>query len=170
MHAMTVFRKRVPLAVALVLLAGAVVADSGGVPLPSIPKGKGAQCVEPTPVIRRDHMVFLLHQRDETMHAGVRTKRHSLNECIECHVSVDEEGRTIPIDAPGQFCATCHTYAGVSIDCFQCHATTPDSGSHPPASATQAFSNTHGTGRPQSALGSAVLGSELASAGEEGSQ
>ncbi len=159
-------RRRLLLAVSLVLLAGAVGADSGGVPLPLIPKGKGDQCVEPTPVIRRDHMVFLHHQRDETMHEGVRTKRHSLKECVECHVSVDQNGGTIPVNAPGQFCAACHTYAGVSIDCFQCHATTPDSGRRPPGTALQAFSRTHGDVSQSVGSGGALMHSEVARAGE----
>nr|MBS0019935.1 sulfur reduction protein DsrJ [Gammaproteobacteria bacterium] len=165
MRAIAAFQRRVLLAVILALLAGAVVAAEGGVPLPVIPKGKGEQCVEPTPVIRRDHMVFLLHQRDETMHQGVRSKRHSLKECIECHVAVDREGRTIPVNAPGQFCAECHSYAGVGIDCFQCHAATPDSGSRPPASAVHASSELHG-GAPHAGFGGALMGPRLASAGE----
>jgi hypothetical protein len=169
MHAIAALQRRLLLAVTLLLLAGAVPADSGGVPLPLIPKGKGTQCVEPTPVIRRDHMVFLMHQRDETMHAGVRTKRHSLNECIDCHVSVDSAGRTIPIDAPGQFCSTCHSYAGVSIDCFQCHATTPDSGSRPPPATVHAWAKAQGHGL-QSVPGVVeTRGAEMVSAGE-GSQ
>lgn len=82
-------------------------------------------CVEPTDVMRRDHMRFLFHQRDKTVHEGIRTKRHSLVGCIDCHSSNDQSGKPIPINAPGQFCQSCHAYAGVKMDCFQCHATTP---------------------------------------------
>ena len=32
----------------------------------------------------------------------------------------------IPVNAPGQFCESCHTYAAVKMDCFECHATVPD--------------------------------------------
>ena len=71
-----------------------------------------------------------MHQRDETVHRGIRTRKHSLKECIECHVQRDDAGSTIPVDAPGQFCQSCHEYAAVSMDCFQCHATTPDSGGY----------------------------------------
>lgn len=169
MRAITALQRRLLLVATLLLLAGAVTADSGGVPLPLIPKGKGEQCVEPTPVIRRDHMAFLLHQRDETTHEGVRTKRHSLKECVECHVGVDREGRTIPINGPGQFCAACHSYAGVSIDCFQCHATTPDSGSRPPLSAAVQDASERHSDVPPSAGGDAETTPELAIAGE-GSQ
>ena len=112
----------------LALAAGALtapVAAEPRVPLPTIAKGKGDQCVEPLEVIRRDHMDFLNHQRDKTTHQGVRTKQHSLKNCIECHTSKDDEGQWVPVNAPGQFCNSCHSYAAVSMDCFQCHATTP---------------------------------------------
>lgn len=37
----------------------------------------------------------------------------------------------MPVNSPGQFCASCHRFAAVSLDCFQCHATTPDDGEQP---------------------------------------
>ena len=84
------------------------------------------QCVEPTDVMRRDHMKFLVHQRGKTVHYGVRTKKHSLKGCVDCHVKRDEAGQYIPINDEEQFCQSCHQYASVKIDCFECHATTPD--------------------------------------------
>lgn len=96
------------------------------VPLPALVKAhRGEACVEPLPVIRRDHMKFLEHQRDDTVHRGIRGTRHSLVGCIDCHAAKDEAGRWVRIDAPGQFCATCHAYASVEIDCFECHAALP---------------------------------------------
>jgi hypothetical protein len=96
--------------------------------LPVIPEAQSrvseAQgCVEPVEVMRRNHMEYILHQRDETMHRGIRTRQYSLVECINCHVSDAS-------DAPRygnaeHFCSSCHTYAAVSIDCFQCHADRP---------------------------------------------
>ena len=114
--------------VLLALGAGVLVmpvAAESRTPLPTIAKGKGDECVEPLDVIRRDHMDLLNHQRDSTVHEGVRTKRHSLKNCIECHASKDDEGQWVPVNAPDQFCDSCHSYAAVSMDCFQCHATTP---------------------------------------------
>ena len=35
-------------------------------------------CVEPTDVMRKEHYLFLLHQRDKTVIDGIRTKNHSL--------------------------------------------------------------------------------------------
>ncbi len=95
--------------------------------MPALPKGKGEFCVEPTSVMRKNHMQFLLHQRDKTVIDGVRTKKHSLTGCIDCHIQNNNEGEAIPIDAPGQFCEVCHTYSSVKLDCFECHATKPDS-------------------------------------------
>ncbi|MXZ81847.1 MAG: Hdr-like menaquinol oxidoreductase cytochrome c subunit [Gammaproteobacteria bacterium] len=91
-----------------------------------IPRGKGEQCVEPTEIMRKQHMDFLLHDRDLTMRQGLRTIRHSLVECVACHVQADTSGKAIPINAPDQFCAVCHDAVGVKMDCFQCHATIPD--------------------------------------------
>ena len=58
----------------------------GRVPLPAIEKGKGDQCVEDVQFMRKNHMKLLKHQRDQTVHKGIRTRQHSLNGCIECHV------------------------------------------------------------------------------------
>ncbi|TNF33632.1 MAG: hypothetical protein EP315_08175 [Gammaproteobacteria bacterium] len=110
----------------LAMLGGAIMALSSialaDVAMPEIPKGKGEQCVEPTPEMRKNHMKFMLHQRDLTMHEGIRTKQHSLKECINCHVPENSEVR---YGDPKHFCSSCHVYAAVSIDCFQCHADRP---------------------------------------------
>ena len=58
------------------------------VPKPVIEIDKPGKCVER----HRDpcganHMDMLKHQRDLTMHEGIRTTKHSLKECIECHAS-----------------------------------------------------------------------------------
>ncbi len=82
-------------------------------------------CVEPTDVMRRDHMKFLLHQRDVTVREGVRTNKYSLAGCINCHAQATAEGEIIRIDNPNHFCAGCHEFAGVNIDCFECHSDRP---------------------------------------------
>jgi len=97
-------------------------AQAGEVPAPKLAKAfKGEQCVEPNDVMRRNHMEFLKHQRDETLREGVRGNKYSLNECIDCHAvkSPDVAGGKVRTLKP--FCAECHAYAAVSIDCFQCH-------------------------------------------------
>lgn len=86
---------------------------------------EGRNCVEPNDVMKRRHFDFILHQRDDTVHKGIRTKKHSLIGCIECHSSKDDTGKHIPINAEGQFCSSCHEYTAVKIDCFECHATVP---------------------------------------------
>ncbi|MYH91451.1 MAG: sulfur reduction protein DsrJ, partial [Gammaproteobacteria bacterium] len=64
--------------VALIL---ALVSPAASADLPELPRGKGDACVAPTDEMRRDHMDFLLHQRDLTVHDGIRTPRFSLVEC-----------------------------------------------------------------------------------------
>jgi hypothetical protein len=113
------------LAAGAILLAAQPAFADGRTPLPSITEGKGDRCVEPTEVMRRDHMEMILHQRDRTMHQGIRTTKYSLKECIGCHAQKDAQGHYIPVTDEGQFCQSCHSYAAVTIDCFQCHATKP---------------------------------------------
>lgn len=83
-------------------------------------------CVEPTEEMRKNHMNYLLHQRDETMHRGIRTKRYSLEECINCHVAPSAGGAPVRADSDRHFCNSCHAYAAVHIDCFQCHNDQPE--------------------------------------------
>jgi hypothetical protein len=80
-------------------------------------------CVEPTEDMRRNHMKYLLHQRDETVHEGIRTEKFSLEECIDCHVSSAPDAPRVSSEK--HFCNSCHTYAAVNIDCFECHADRP---------------------------------------------
>ena len=102
---------------------GATIAADGKpparVPLPSIQidKAQGEKCVEPTEVMRRSHMDFILHQRDETMHRGIRTVKHSLKNCVNCHA----DAKSGSVLGKNGFCESCHNYAAVSIDCFGCH-------------------------------------------------
>jgi hypothetical protein len=95
---------------------------------PYIPKAQrryseAQGCVEPTAEMRANHMDYILDQRDATMHEGIRTKQYSLVECINCHVSDAPDAPRV--DSEKHFCNSCHSYAGVSIDCFQCHADRP---------------------------------------------
>lgn len=84
-------------------------------------------CVAPTADIRRNHMEYLFHKRDQTMHQGIRTPEFSLNKCVACHVAKDEKGSFVPVNEEGQFCQSCHERVGEKLDCFQCHRTTPES-------------------------------------------
>jgi hypothetical protein len=83
------------------------------------------ECVEPEEEMKRNHMNYILHQRDETMYGGIRTRQYSLEECINCHASKDENGEYVRVEDSRHFCASCHAYASVKIDCFQCHADVP---------------------------------------------
>ncbi|KPK05664.1 MAG: hypothetical protein AMJ64_11215 [Betaproteobacteria bacterium SG8_39] len=113
---------RFAVAVLVAVLSVAALADgqktrADRVALPTIKIEQGDACVAPTSEMRRDHMKFLLHQRDRTVHQGLREPRHSLKNCVDCHAS-RESGSVLGKDG---FCASCHAYASVSIDCFECH-------------------------------------------------
>ncbi len=107
--------------------AGEACAQESRVPIPSPPKGKGEQCVLETPFMRANHMNILLHQRDQTMQKGIRTKRFSLKECVACHAVPGDDGQPVSYEDPKNFCRVCHDYTAVRIDCFECHASKPPS-------------------------------------------
>lgn len=91
---------------------------------PQIPKldvGKGGQCVEEDhKLMRKTHMNLLKHQRDETVHKGIRGQKYSLAECVECHASTKTNS---VVGSNEAFCQGCHVYAAVKLDCFECHST-----------------------------------------------
>ena len=113
-------------ALVVVALLWVGVSSGAGVNLPEFPRGKGDNCVETTDIMRKNHMEFLTHQRDLTVHDGIRSSKHSLVECIQCHVQKDAQGQFIPVNAPGQFCQSCHQFTATRLDCFECHATVPE--------------------------------------------
>ncbi len=94
----------------------------GEVVLPTPAKPTAAEtCVEPVEVMRREHMHFLMHQRDETVIDGERGSQYSLTGCMDCHNPASAE-RVVRYEDPEHFCAECHAFTGVKIDCFECHA------------------------------------------------
>lgn len=126
----------------LALLSSATYAaddkKSARVPVPAfkINTDKGEQCVEPTEVMRRDHMQFILHQRDKTVHDGIRTTKHSLKNCVDCHADT-KTGSVLGKDG---FCESCHAYASVKLDCFECHSALREAATPAPASTVRALS------------------------------
>jgi hypothetical protein len=110
---------------AAAVLATAPALAGAEVPRPVIPEAEGEQCVEPTEVMRKEHFKFIKHQRDETVHEGIRSTEHSLKGCIDCHVQPNAAGEYPRVSSEEHFCQTCHAYAAVTIDCFQCHADRP---------------------------------------------
>ena len=120
------------LAVSVTLAAGA----SGTKPTfgPAVKAYKGDKCVEDTEYMRRNHMQVILHQRDETTHRGIRTQKHSLKNCIDCHA----DPKTNSVLGKDGFCESCHVYTSVSIDCFSCHSAAPEKNGQPPKTADPA--------------------------------
>lgn len=104
------------------LFAAPALEATAGVDLPQVERGKGDRCVEDTQYMRRNHMELLKHHRDKTVHQGIRTPKHSLKGCVECHASTKTGSVAASKD---DFCAACHVYTGVKLDCWDCHATKP---------------------------------------------
>ena len=106
--------------------ASAFAADeSGRTPKPVIERAvAGKTCVADPAFMRREHMNLLKHQRDDTVHSGIRgaNAQYSLKECIECHAS---QKTASVAKAETNFCVSCHSYAAVKIDCFECHTSKP---------------------------------------------
>jgi len=97
------------------------------VPVPKIPQAKGDTCVEETAFMRRNHMTVLKHQRDDTLRKGIRTKKHSLQGCLDCHAVFETSASKSPVSIKSEkhFCNSCHNYVAVKIDCFDCHSSKP---------------------------------------------
>ena len=102
---------------ALFMFASADAADSAF--MPKLDIGKGGQCVEEPQWMRKNHMKVLMHQRDETVHQGIRDGKYSLKNCIECHASTKDDSVIARADS---FCVGCHRYEAVKLDCFECHS------------------------------------------------
>ena len=81
-------------------------------------------CVRETGFMRRNHMELIEHQRDVTVHQGIRSTTDSLAACVECHVSYDKQ-QPVSVYSDGQFCNACHEFTAVDVNCFGCHATVP---------------------------------------------
>lgn len=113
------------LAAVLVLpQAAACAGEASWLPKPA--RGQGEKCVADTDWMRRNHMTVLNHQRDDTVHDGIRTQRFSLKGCIDCHAVKGADGKPVTVASPEHFCRTCHDYAAVRVDCFDCHASRPE--------------------------------------------
>ena len=69
--------------------------------------------------MRKNHMLLILHQRDESVRKGNRIEKDGIKNCVECHASLTDNSVTARNDS---FCVGCHRYAAVSIDCFECHS------------------------------------------------
>ena len=117
--------------------ANTVLAGQDGLgPKITIPESSGKQCVMPVDEIRRKHPDILKHDRIKTMREGVRAEANganltgSLKQCINCHAVKDDNNQFVRIDNDQHFCASCHKYAAVTVDCFQCHRDIPEGSSN----------------------------------------
>jgi hypothetical protein len=103
----------------LLLVVSPVWADSLA---PKLDIGKGGRCVEDPKFMRSNHMMLILHQRDETVRNGIRGSKYELTNCVDCHAS--NQNHSV-LGTNENFCQGCHAYAAVKIDCFECHSSKP---------------------------------------------
>ena len=89
------------------------------------PADKSLTCIQPEDEMRRNHMNYILHERNETVYQGIRNEPGSLAACIDCHVEPNSQGEIAGIESKQHFCSACHQHAAVQIDCFECHADRP---------------------------------------------
>lgn len=107
----------------LAAVALGAAAQQGRTPRPVIePAVQGGECVADPAFMRRNHMEVLKHQRDDTVRAGARAGKFSLQACIQCHAS--QQTNSVA-QTETNFCISCHSYSAVRIDCFECHASKP---------------------------------------------
>jgi len=115
-------RRTLGAAVAALLLLGAgMVGEPARAAGPALDAARAGPCVEDPKLMRRTHMEFLKHDRDDTVRRGIRTLKHSLAACVDCHAST-KDNRVLGSER--HFCQGCHSYAAVKVDCFDCHADT----------------------------------------------
>jgi len=102
------------------------VAPEPSIDTPAIQKLSEKKCIEPTAVMRNQHMKILDEWRDlvvrdgQTVYVASDGKKYNMslqNTCMECHSNKAE------------FCDSCHTYSGVKPYCWDCHLA-PKEGNH----------------------------------------
>ncbi|NLC77188.1 MAG: sulfate reduction electron transfer complex DsrMKJOP subunit DsrJ [Clostridia bacterium] len=85
---------------------------------PAIAQLADKKCIEPTGVMREEHMQLLEQWRDQAVRMGNRYYEASdgtvyqaslQNTCLDCHSNKSD------------FCDRCHDYGKVSPDCWTCH-------------------------------------------------
>ena len=136
----------ISLGLAGALLALAVQAAGNNFVVTGSQAANEKSCVEPTDFMRRNHMEVIKHQRDETVHGGIRSTKHSLAGCIACHGAKGPTGDLLPVNHEKQFCGACHDFAAVRLNCFNCHATVPTA--RPAAQPNRGSGRSSGSGLP----------------------
>lgn len=114
---------KISLALFLVLFSGSSITHENI--KHNIDSSSGDKCVEPTDVMRAQHHIFINHQSHETVVNGIRTKKYSLNNCINCHIKPLADGSYPSVKTEEHFCSACHIAAAVKVECFDCHASKP---------------------------------------------
>ena len=99
---MTRFFRLIYVLIGFTLVSTSALAET---PFPTVhePSDESLKCIHAEDEMRRNHMNYILHERDETMHEGVRNEPGSLVACIDCHVEPNAQGEIAGIDSNEHF-------------------------------------------------------------------
>jgi len=78
-------------------------------------------CLLPLAQIRREHG-DLLKQSHYAAAVEHRAPTYYLEQCLDCHVIPNPQGKLPVVDSSAHFCQNCHIFVGTKITCFSCHA------------------------------------------------
>ncbi len=126
MHRLIGFKRIVATILGVVLISFSSISMSDSAVVAGSKAAGMESCVVPTEEMRRNHMEYLKHERDEVVHEGIRGGKYSIADCVSCHAGKDDSGKYVPVNAEHQFCDSCHDYAAVKPTCFQCHRKVPE--------------------------------------------
>jgi len=93
---------------------------------PNVAKAIGNPHPEGSEYWRINHPDLLRHDRDKVVRDGERKIDASIKQCVTCHAVFGDDEKPVKADSEQFFCATCHEFAAVKIDCFSCHTSDPD--------------------------------------------
>ncbi len=91
---------------------------------------QAAHCIiaEDNAQVRRVHGRWINQHRYPAQRALAYPDEYRVQACINCHVPESKNDQAVRIThTETHFCATCHTYVAVRLDCFECHADRPAS-------------------------------------------
>ncbi len=94
------------------------------------PEPRGDACIHEDPErMRRVHMDRLHAHQDQGVREGRSDPEWNLQSCVRCHAAPEAQQAASHGPSGSEdmaFCASCHEYAAVELDCFQCHSTDPE--------------------------------------------
>jgi len=92
--------------------------------VPSLETPIGNECIEPTNWMLDNHMKLLDSWRNQAVRGGNYT--YVASDGKEWDIALT--GTCLACHDKAEFCDQCHSYEGVTPDCWSCHISSPTSG------------------------------------------